>query len=119
VQKISVQNIVSNADKARKLREQILKTHKNFDEIKKSTESVMVKSSLSTQDDIKAEAQERMNNHNKNASEAGQGAANLIELNGETCLQHEIEPSDSLPRLSLMFNVSERDIKNKNALFGD
>ena len=114
-----MQNVVQNAAKARKLREEILKNHKDFDQIKANTEACMVKSSLSTKEDVRAAALERMNEHNQKVSEGGQGQANLTEVDGETCLQHEVDPSDSLPKLSLMYGVSERDIRNKNGLFSD
>ena len=64
MRKISVQNVVQNAAKARKLREEILKNHKDFDQIKANTEACMVKSSLSTKEDVRAAAIERMKEHN-------------------------------------------------------
>ena len=43
----------------------------------------------------------------------------IVEVNGQTCLAHKVEQSDSLMRLSLKYNISERDIKNLNGLFSD
>ena len=45
--------------------------------------------------------------------------AQIVEVNGQTCLLHKLKQSDSLMRLSLKYNVSERDIKNINRLFSD
>ena len=51
-QKVRIQNIVSNAEKARLLREQIKTTHGKFDEIKARTEQVVAKSTLSSELDV-------------------------------------------------------------------
>ena len=79
----------------------------------------MSPSSLSTKEDVKKAALLRMEAYNRNAEDEGQGSAKLIEVNGKTCLQHEVQPSDSLPRLGLTYNVSEREIRNLNKLFSD
>ena len=79
----------------------------------------MCKSSLSTKEDVKAAAKKRMDAYNVTADEAGQGSAMLTEVDGKACLMHEIQPSDSIIRMSLTYNVAERDIRNLNRLFSD
>ena len=43
----------------------------------------------------------------------------IAEVNGKMCIVHEVETSDSLPRLSIMYNVTERQIKTLNNLPND
>ncbi len=51
-QKNRIQNVVTNAEKARLLREEIIRTHGKFDEIRERTEKVVSKSTLSTEADV-------------------------------------------------------------------
>ena len=116
VTKISVQNVVPNADKARQLRDAILKTHKEFDQIKESTNAVMSKSSLS---DPQVAAQARTQQYNSTTATEARDEAKIVDVNGQICLQHQVDSQDSLMRLSLKYNVSDRDIKNINGLFSE
>ena len=45
--------------------------------------------------------------------------ADITEVNGGMCVVHKILPQDSLPRLSIMYNVEERVIRNTNGLPSD
>ncbi len=62
-----------------------------------------------------------MEEHNKAVSEDTNGlnGAKVTEVNGKMCVVHVIQPDDSVPRLSIMYNVDERQIKNFNSLIGD
>jgi LysM repeat protein len=61
-----------------------------------------------------------MEAHNVDASEDnGLDGAEVREVNGTFMLIHTVEPSDSLSRLSIMYNVDVRTIKNSNSLVSD
>ncbi len=74
------------------LREEIMRTHGKFDEIRERTEKVVSKSTLSTDADVLKAAQERMQEHNKAVSEDTNGlnGAKVAEVNGRMCVVHTI-----------------------------
>ena len=84
--------MVTNAEKARLLREEIIRTHGKFDEIRERTEKVVSKSTLSTEADVLKAAQDRMKEHNKAVSEDTNGlnGAKVTEVNGKMCVVHVI-----------------------------
>ena len=45
--------------------------------------------------------------------------AEITEVNGRMCVVHKILPQDSLPRLSIMYNVDESVIRVTNSLPSD
>jgi len=82
-------------------------------------DEVTSKTSLSTKDDVRAQAQKKMESFNENAvDDASAIDAEISEVNGKMCILHKVTPMDSLSRLSIMYNVSERDIKQVNGIVG-
>lgn len=55
----------------------------------------------------------------KIAQVASTGGYKIKEVNGAQFIVHEVKPQDSLPRLSLIYNVPVKTIKNVNSLFSD
>ena len=78
------------------------------------TDAVVSKSTLSTHEDVVEIARQKMEEHNKQALDGID--ADVQEVNGKMCIVHEVQRDDSLPRLSIMYNIDERLIKNMNGL---
>ena len=54
----------------------------------------------------------------QNGAENPMDSAEIIEVNGQMCVVHKVENSDSLPRLSIMYSVDEQVIKKANGIIG-
>ena len=93
------------------LRDEIKRTHKEFDEMKAAMDSVTSRTTLSTKEDVRNMAQEKMEQHNANAGDENAIQADITDVNGKMCIVHVVTPIDSLSRLSIMYNVSEKEIK--------
>lgn len=119
-QKARIQTLISNAEKAKKLRDQILKTHGQFDEIKQATEKLVAKSTLSTEEDMKKAALKKMESHNAlvEGKEHLDGL-NVEDRNGSMVVIHPVASDDSLFSISLMYNVNQRQIMFSNGLMSD
>ena len=52
-EKIRIQNIVPNAKQAKMLRDEIKRTHKEFDEMKAAMDAVTSRTTLSTKEDVR------------------------------------------------------------------
>ena len=110
-EKIRIQNIVPNAKQAKMLRDEIKRTHKEFDEMKAAMDAVTSRTTLSTKEDVRNMAQDKMEQHNANAGDENAIQADITDVNGKMCIVHVVTPIDSLSRLSIMYNVSEKEIK--------
>ncbi len=70
-------------------------------------------------DEISIPATWSLTDHNANAVDASEAIdAEIVDINGKMCIVHVLTPMDSLPRLSIMYNVSEKDIKQANGIVG-
>ena len=107
-------------DKAARMKNTVAQINKVSAMANQMQESVDAKIIKKTKNTTLVEvARQNMQIHNEQASDKSQGGQEMKEVKGKMYLVHKLEDSDSIPRLTIMYNVTDRVIRAANGLPND